>query len=67
MSDLEVIEKAVQSVAKLPRKERLAEINRLLSPKSSFTDAQLKTPAVKDLLNRRALFMTALRVKGIWP
>ena len=67
MSELEVIEKAVQSVSKLPRGERLAEINRILSPKSSFTEAQLKTGPIKDLLHRRALFVTALRVKGIWP
>lgn len=64
---LEVIERTVEKVGKLPRKERLAEVNRILCAGAHFSEAQLKLQPIRDLLHRRALFVTALRQKGIWP
>lgn len=59
------IEKAIAKVKKASRSDRKAEVNRILRPKP--LPDELGTSEIKELLHRRALFVTELRKRGIWP
>lgn len=60
------IERAIASVKEKPRgKERTAEVNRILG--STLTLEELEQPEFKELLHRRALFVTELQRRSVWP
>ena len=65
MDRLEAIEAAVQDVAKVSRGKRTTRINKKLAIK--LTDDQLKESWARELMHRRALFITALREEKVWP
>lgn len=65
MDRLEAIEAAVQDVAKVSRGKRTARVSKKLAVK--LTDDQLKEPWARELLHRRALFITDLREEKVWP
>lgn len=63
MEQLNDIEAAVNAVEQVKdRKERIAVINKYLAGA-----VDVKSSAAKELLHRRALFVTELEKKKLWP
>lgn len=65
MDRLEAIEKAVLDCGKLATGRRTQQVDKVLALK--LTTEQLTESWAKELLHRRALFITALRESQVWP
>lgn len=65
MERLPAIDKAVRDCGKLATGKRTKHINGILG--FNLTAEQLAESWAKELLHRRALYVTALREEKVWP